>query len=104
MLTFFRPVVGGFAAQYKGWRWTQWCMILVTLAVYLVSPPMKETYKPVILARRAKKLGLDTKPPDSPGTATMKRAVVTGLFRPMHMLVTEVVDPNISVWKITDLK
>ncbi|KAF3007906.1 hypothetical protein E8E13_011074 [Curvularia kusanoi] len=83
------PVVGGFAAQYKSWRWTQWCMIFVTLAVYLVSLPMKETYKPIILARRAKKLGLETKPANSAGTAAMKRAVVTGLFRPLHMLVTE---------------
>ncbi|KAJ4384828.1 hypothetical protein N0V86_000431 [Didymella sp. IMI 355093] len=83
------PVVGGFAAQYKGWRWTQWCMIFVTLAVYIVSLPMKETYKPVILARRAKKLGLETKPTGSQGGAAMKRAVVTGLSRPMHMLATE---------------
>ncbi|KAJ4983472.1 Polyamine transporter 4-like protein 1 [Stagonosporopsis vannaccii] len=83
------PVVGGFAAQHMGWRWTQWCMIFVTLAVYVAALPMKETYKPIILKRRAKKLGLDTKPSGGPGTATMKRAVMIGLFRPMHMLVTE---------------
>lgn len=90
MLTSVRPVVGGFAAQYLGWRWTQWCMIFVTLAVYVVALPMKETYKPIILARRAKKAGLDTKPMGGPGTAAVKRAVIIGLFRPMHMLVTEV--------------
>ncbi|KAG9204400.1 hypothetical protein G6514_000856, partial [Epicoccum nigrum] len=83
------PVVGGFAAQYKSWRWTQWCMIFVTLAVYLASLPMKETYKPIILARRAKKLGMEIKPANDAGAAAMKRAVMIGLFRPMHMLVTE---------------
>ncbi|KAJ4336415.1 hypothetical protein N0V87_005431 [Didymella glomerata] len=83
------PVVGGFAAQYKGWRWTQWCMVFVTLAVYIVSLPMKETYKPIILARRAKRLGLDTKSTGNEGGAAMKRAVIVGLFRPMHMLATE---------------
>ncbi|KAJ4326248.1 hypothetical protein N0V94_000195 [Neodidymelliopsis sp. IMI 364377] len=83
------PVVGGFAAQHKGWRWTQWCMIFVTLAVYLLGLPMKETYKPIILARRAKKLGLDVKPTGSPGAAAMKRSIVINLFRPIHMLVTE---------------
>lgn len=89
-----RPVVGGFVAQYKGWRWTQWCMIFVTLAVYLAALPMKETYKPVILARRAKKLGLKAKPTGGPGGAAMKRAVIVGLFRPMHMLATEVRNPD----------
>lgn len=23
------PVIGGFVAQYKGWRWTQWCTIFI---------------------------------------------------------------------------
>ena len=82
-------------AQYKGWRWTQWSMIFVTLAVYLASLPMKETYKPIILARRAKKRGLESKPPNTPGTAALKRAVIVGLFRPMHMLVTEVTHPSV---------
>ncbi|KAJ4336711.1 hypothetical protein N0V95_008549 [Ascochyta clinopodiicola] len=83
------PVVGGFAAQYKGWRWTQWCMIFITLAIYILSLPMKETYKPIILARRAKQLGIDTKPAGSPGAAAMKRSLIANLFRPIHMLVTE---------------
>lgn len=90
LLTMCRPVVGGFAAQYMGWRWTQWCMIFVTLAVYVIGLPMKETYKPIILKRRAKKRGLDIKPSGGPGTAAMKRAVIIGLFRPLHMLLTEV--------------
>ena len=92
-LTAVRPVVGGFAAQYKGWRWTQWCMVFVTLAVYIASLPMRETYKPAILARRAKRLGLDAKPTGSPGAAAMKRSITTNLFRPMHMLATEVSVP-----------
>lgn len=25
----FGPVIGGFAAQFKGWRWTQWCSIVL---------------------------------------------------------------------------
>ncbi|KAF9698028.1 hypothetical protein EKO04_004127 [Ascochyta lentis] len=83
------PVVGGFAAQYKGWRWTQWCMIFITLAIYIASLPMKETYKPIILARRAKKLGLVTKPTGDTQAAAMKRSIVTNLFRPVHMLLTE---------------
>lgn len=91
---FSRPVVGGFAAQYKGWRWTQWCMVFVTLAVYIAALPMKETYKPIILARRAKRLGLDSKPNSTPEKAAMKRVIIFGLLRPIHMLVTEVETPQ----------
>ena len=90
VLTFSRPVVGGFAAQYKGWRWTQWCMIFITLAVYIASLPMRETYKPIILAKRAKKLGLNVNASSVVGATAMKRSIITNLFRPMHMLVTEV--------------
>ncbi|CBY01433.1 similar to MFS multidrug transporter [Plenodomus lingam JN3] len=61
------PVVGGFIAQYKSWQWTQWSMIFITLAITLAGLPMQETFKPVILARRAKKAGisLPVKPPQS---------------------------------------
>lgn len=52
------PVVGGFAAEYKGWRWTQWCMLFVTLAVFVIGFSTQETYKKAILRKRAKKLGL----------------------------------------------
>lgn len=69
-------------------------MIFVALAVYIASLPMKETYKPILLARRAKKLGLDTKPDSTQGGAAMKRAIMVGLFRPMHMLLTEVLLPT----------
>jgi hypothetical protein len=84
-------VVGGFAAQYKSWRWTQWCMLFITLAVYVIAIPMRETYKPIILKRRAKKLGI-TLP--GPSTAGVKSSVVQNFLRPLHMLVTEV--SNIS--------
>ncbi|KAI7235949.1 hypothetical protein KC343_g11394, partial [Hortaea werneckii] len=55
------PVIGGFAAQFKDWRWTQWCTIFIALAAYLTVLPMQGTYKKVILQRRAKRLG--TAPP-----------------------------------------
>lgn len=70
-------------------------MIFATLVIYIASLPMKETYKPIILARRAKKRGLEIKPTQSDGGAAMKRAVIVGLFRPMHMLATEVGDSRV---------
>ena len=74
------PVVGGFAAQYKGWRWTQWCILFVSLAVLLTSIPTQETYKKAILKKRAKKLGL-APPPDlsSSWFGTFKVGVICAL-------------------------
>lgn len=81
------PIVGGFVAQYKGWRWTQWCMLFATLVIFAIALPMKETYKPIILQRRAKKLGLDVKP--DTGSVSVKRTLMLKFARPMHMLFTE---------------
>ncbi|RMZ67594.1 MFS multidrug resistance transporter [Pyrenophora seminiperda CCB06] len=79
------PVVGGFIAQYKGWQWTQWCMLFVTVAVYLAALPMKETYKPIILKKRAAKAGIHVKSQDK----DLKRLFALKLVRPIHMLSTE---------------
>lgn len=56
------PVIGGFAVEFKGWRWTQWCMLFIALAVFLIGLPTEETYKKAILKRRAKRLGLPPPP------------------------------------------
>ena len=50
---------------------------------------MKETYKPIILARRAKRNGIT--PPESPGAnLSVRQVLVRNFLRPLHMLVTEV--------------
>ena len=84
------PVVGGFAAQYKGWRWTQWCTIFIALASTAFMMPMQETYKKIILQRRAKRLNL-VGPPTPPlkGLAWWKNLIIVTLGRPVHMLFTE---------------
>lgn len=41
------PFLGGWVAQYKDWRWTQWTSLFIGLGVYIISLPMKETYKKV---------------------------------------------------------
>ncbi|KAH7412074.1 major facilitator superfamily domain-containing protein [Phaeosphaeria sp. MPI-PUGE-AT-0046c] len=82
------PVVGGFIAQYKTWRWSQWSMIFITLAVFIIALPMKETYKPIILKQRAKKHGI-TAPQVAPDSAKLKNAVILKVLRPFHMLFTE---------------
>lgn len=82
------PFIGGFAVQYKSWRWTQWCILFVSVAVYLTSLPMKETYKKIILRRRAKRLSIT--PPKGPtGLRAIKILLSVTLVRPLHMLLVE---------------
>ncbi|KAK3073761.1 hypothetical protein LTR53_004341 [Teratosphaeriaceae sp. CCFEE 6253] len=84
------PVIGGFAAQFKGWRWTQWCTIIISLAAYLCILPMQETFKKVILQRSAKKLHIPPPPaPAMSGLAQLKILVTITIARPVVMLATE---------------
>jgi len=84
------PIVGGFAVFYRNWRWTEWSAIVVAGAALLLVLPLKETYKKVILTRRAKKLGIPgpPKPPLTPAQ-TIKLLFTITLFRPVRMLFTE---------------
>ena len=84
------PVIGGFAAQFKGWRWTQWCTIFIAVVAYAMVLPMPETYKKVILSRRAKKYGVQGPPKPAPkGWPYIKLILTITLTRPIHMLFTE---------------
>jgi len=89
-LTLHSPIVGGFAAQYKGWRWTQWCILFLGTFSLIVSVGMKETYKKVILQKRAKRLGIAPPKAVGPsGLAKVKFLLIATLFRPLHMLIRE---------------
>ena len=37
------PVIGGFCALYRGWRWTQWAALIVAGVALLMLAPMRET-------------------------------------------------------------
>ena len=84
------PIVGGFTAEKKGWRWTQWPLLFVSAVLLVYSLPMKETYKKTILRRRAQKLGIPPPPKTSPSRlASIKFLLRVTLFRPIHMIFTE---------------
>jgi len=83
------PVIGGFAAQNKGWRWTQWLILFAMIPTYLYSLGMKETYKKIILQNRAKKLGIPPPPKGPSGLAAIRFLMTVTLFRPVKMLFTE---------------
>ncbi|VTT64161.1 unnamed protein product [Fusarium fujikuroi] len=89
------PMIGGFVYENKGWRWLYWlqlilCGFLFVCLVVLVP----ETYAPVILEKRAKKLRKQTG--DDSYLAEHELAQHTFgeiaqiyLARPLRLLVTE---------------
>ncbi|KAJ5679157.1 major facilitator superfamily domain-containing protein [Penicillium macrosclerotiorum] len=84
------PLAGGFVLQTRSWRWTQWVAIFVSVATYIPVLFTKETYKGVILKRRARRLGLsDDSSQKSSFQKTLRYFFVTLIQRPLHMLFTE---------------
>ncbi|KAJ5697948.1 hypothetical protein N7488_011632 [Penicillium malachiteum] len=85
------PLAGGFILQERSWRWTQWVAIMLALATYIPIFFTKETYKGVILRRRARRLGLSdaTSSQKSSFKRKLRHFFVTLIKRPLHMLFTE---------------
>ncbi|KAI5250680.1 MFS general substrate transporter [Aureobasidium subglaciale] len=55
------PLVGGFTSDHLGWRWLYWLQLILSGFVYiLIVFTVPETYAPIILAKRARKMRKDT--------------------------------------------
>jgi MFS family permease len=54
------PLIGGFAAQYLGWRWTNWLVIIFSGVAWFMCATMKETYAPAILQKKAARMRKET--------------------------------------------
>lgn len=47
------PLIGGYVAQYMGWRWGNWIVLILTGAAVLIMATVRETYVPQILKQKA---------------------------------------------------
>ncbi|SPO02059.1 related to multidrug resistant protein [Cephalotrichum gorgonifer] len=55
------PVAGGFLADAKGWRWVFWVLAIIIAALVVAIPIfMQETYAPVLLERKTRRLRKET--------------------------------------------
>ncbi|KAL2126243.1 hypothetical protein VTI74DRAFT_1342 [Chaetomium olivicolor] len=88
----FGPVIGGFLAEAKGFRWLEWVILFMVAFNYLYSLPQPETYKKTILKNRSRADSLSRNTPPSqplklslPSTALLQRI----LLKPFIMLFTE---------------
>ena len=58
---FAAPVIGGYLAEGLGWRWCVWFVTILAGAAILASFfVVKETYRPVLLEKKARKLRTET--------------------------------------------
>lgn len=99
------PIVGGFVGQTVGWRWNEGVMALFTGTLLVFGAlTVPETYSPVLLQRRAKKLSkmtgkhyqsiLDAKQ----GKTTPAGAFKKALTRPWQLLFLEPIVLMISLY------
>ncbi|KAK2628826.1 hypothetical protein QTJ16_001929 [Diplocarpon rosae] len=54
------PLIGGFAAELLGWRWTHWLIIILAGAGWVFCSSMQETYAPILLQRKAARIRKET--------------------------------------------
>jgi MFS family permease len=98
------PIVGGFINQYTSWRWTFYVLIIwagVTLIMILLLVP--ETYHPVLLREKARKLRKETGDPRwvAPMEKTSKSVIKTisySLLRPGELLLFEPMCLNLCLF------
>lgn len=83
-----RPIIGSLIVARKGWRWTQWVLMMFSGLSVVTAIIAAETYHPVLQRRRAKRLGLPLEE-KAPLTSQMGTFLTVGLLRPLHMLVAE---------------
>ena len=95
------PILSGYAVQERSWRWSQWIFIFVTLAGWIPSLFTSESYKKILLARRARSRG-ELPAPDNLARGPLSRVkffLTITLFRPFAMLIQEPIVAYFSVCK-----
>lgn len=88
------PLLGGFIGKYANWRWLYWVNMCFAGGVWISLLFLPETFAPILLKRRAKKLRKETG--DSSYVTEQEvlprpisEIVVETLIRPFQMLVEE---------------
>jgi hypothetical protein len=88
--------------EKKNFRWLEWVMLFFMIATYLYTFWMSETYKPILLQRRRKRLGLPAPPKSHNGLGALKKFMTITLFRPLMMLITEPIVAFFSLYVAVD--
>ncbi|BCS18491.1 putative MFS transporter [Aspergillus puulaauensis] len=95
------PIAGGFLVQYVSWRWCFYVVSIVGGATQILGLPFfRETYAPVLLQRRCKRLRKSTQNPalyTEHDRTSLPRLLRVSLTRPFKLLGTQ---PVVQVWSL----
>ncbi|KAL8792170.1 MAG: hypothetical protein Q9195_005266 [Heterodermia aff. obscurata] len=97
------PVVGGFINQYTSWRWTFYVLIIWSaIDLALLGLLVPETYHPVLLRNKARKLRSDTGnnrwiAPIEKMNKSIPRTIVIATRRPFELLIFEPMCLNLCI-------
>ncbi|KFY01606.1 hypothetical protein O988_02651, partial [Pseudogymnoascus sp. VKM F-3808] len=98
------PLVGGFINQYTHWRWTYYVLIIWNFVLWvLIILFVPETYHPVLLRNKARKIRADTgddryKAPMELSTKSIPHEIRISLYRPFQLLALEFMVLNLCVF------
>ncbi|QIW99200.1 hypothetical protein AMS68_004718 [Peltaster fructicola] len=99
------PIVGGFVGETVGWRWVQGVMAIFTGVLWIIGTlTIPETYAPVLLRARAKKLSqktgmvYKTQTDIDQGEVSLARVLKTALSRPWILLFREPIVLLLSIY------
>jgi len=76
------PIVGGYVIEAVGWRWTIWILMIFAALVLPFQIMTPETYGPILLYRKAKRLEKEGKNVIPPKFHPFRQVLVTALKRP----------------------
>ncbi|CAI6091035.1 unnamed protein product [Clonostachys chloroleuca] len=76
------PVIGAYAVSKQSWQWTQYILLIISAAAFLLTLFSKETFHPIIRHRLAGKKSLSR-------TAYLRHLFSVSFFRPIRMLLLE---------------
>lgn len=87
------PVLGGYVSQRAGWRWSCWAVAIAAGAMLVgTAAVLRESYRPVVLDRRARRLRRETGGRGLvaalPRERSRLRALGTSVARPVRLLLT----------------
>ncbi|ODQ82326.1 hypothetical protein BABINDRAFT_158945 [Babjeviella inositovora NRRL Y-12698] len=92
------PVVGNFVGEHKSWNWTMWVNLMafgILLPFVIILP---ETYRPILLKKRALKRGITLKKPEMSNAQFLKFMFKITMVRPLLMLFTDPIILSLSVY------
>ncbi|RAL08761.1 putative MFS transporter [Aspergillus homomorphus CBS 101889] len=95
------PIAGGFLVQFTSWRWCFYVVSIIGGVIQILGLPFfRETYAPVLLQRRCKRLRKSIQTSNLytvHDNASLLQLLRTSIVRPFKLLATQ---PVIQVWSL----